>query len=61
MTGLPISTYFSAFKFKWLYDNVDEVQRAVDNDLCLFGTVDSWLIYKLTGGPDVGVHVTDVR
>ncbi|KAG1670961.1 hypothetical protein FOA52_011396 [Chlamydomonas sp. UWO 241] len=60
-TGLPISTYFSAYKFKWLYDNVDDVQRAVDSGDACFGTVDSWLIYMLTGGVHgEGVHVTDI-
>eukprot|EP00195_Chlamydomonas_chlamydogama_P007939 CAMPEP_0202896430 /NCGR_PEP_ID=MMETSP1392-20130828/5443_1 /ASSEMBLY_ACC=CAM_ASM_000868 /TAXON_ID=225041 /ORGANISM="Chlamydomonas chlamydogama, Strain SAG 11-48b" /LENGTH=510 /DNA_ID=CAMNT_0049581793 /DNA_START=69 /DNA_END=1601 /DNA_ORIENTATION=- len=60
VTGLPISTYFSAFKFKWMYDNVPAVREAVDADLACFGTVDSWLIYQLTGGSSRGVHVTDV-
>ncbi|KAG1665665.1 hypothetical protein FOA52_005455 [Chlamydomonas sp. UWO 241] len=60
-TGLPISTYFSAYKFKWMYDNVDDVTRAVDAGDACFGTVDSWLIYMLTGGAHSGgVHVTDV-
>src|SRR6056300_417288 len=54
-TGLPIATYFSLSKILWLLRNIDEVQVAKsDNDLC-FGTVDSWLLYKLTGN-----HVTDV-
>lgn len=54
-TGLPIATYFSLSKILWLLRNVDEVNKAkLDNDLC-FGTIDSWLLYKLTGN-----HVTDV-
>jgi len=54
-TGLPIATYFSLSKILWLMRNVDEVKQAhEDNDLC-FGTVDSWLLFKLTGE-----HVTDV-
>lgn len=60
VTGLPISTYFSAFKFKWLYDNVEVVKQAVDAGDALFGTMDSWLIYQMTGGARDGVHVTDV-
>jgi glycerol kinase len=60
VTGLPISTYFSAFKFKWLYENVEAVKKAVDEDMACFGTMDSWLIYQLTGGAGKGVHVTDV-
>ncbi|KAI1286055.1 Glycerol kinase 3 [Halotydeus destructor] len=54
-TGLPISTYFSAFKLKWLIDNVPEVRQAMEEKRLMFGTVDSWLLYKLTGQ-----HVTDV-
>ena len=54
-TGLPVATYFSLSKILWLLRNIDEVQIARSNsDLC-FGTVDSWLLYKLTGN-----HVTDV-
>ena len=54
-TGLPVATYFSLSKILWLLRNIDEVQIAKsNNDLC-FGTVDSWLVYKLTGN-----HVTDV-
>lgn len=59
VTGLPISTYFSAFKVKWLLDNVPEVQTAVEEGDAMIGTVDSWLIYNLTGGVGKGVHVTD--
>uniref|UniRef100_A0A0N5CDF3 Probable glycerol kinase n=1 Tax=Strongyloides papillosus TaxID=174720 RepID=A0A0N5CDF3_STREA len=54
-TGLPIHPYFSALKLRWLIDNVDEVKKAYDNDTLLVGTVDSWLIWKLTG-----IHATDV-
>lgn len=43
--GLPISTYFSAVKLNWLMDNVDEVKNAIKDNKCLFGTVDSWLIW----------------
>jgi len=54
-TGLPIATYFSLSKILWLLRNVEQVQIAKsNNDLC-FGTIDSWLLYKLTGN-----HVTDV-
>lgn len=44
-TGLPISTYFSAVKLRWLMDNVDEVRDAVKSHRAMFGTVDSWLIW----------------
>jgi len=60
VTGLPISTYFSGFKFAWMYENVPAVKAAVDEDMACFGTIDSWLIWQLTGGPQGGVHVTDV-
>lgn len=60
LCGLPISTYFSAVKAKWLIDNVPEVKTAMDEKTCLFGTIDTWLIWNLTGGPKGGLHVTDV-
>lgn len=44
-TGLPISTYFSAVKLRWLLDNVDEVRQAVLSERAMFGTVDSWIIW----------------
>ncbi|MBN3321448.1 GLPK kinase, partial [Atractosteus spatula] len=59
-TGLPISTYFSAVKLRWLMDNVEEVHSAVLSGRAMFGTVDSWLIWCLTGGRHGGVHCTDV-
>ncbi|KAK6915086.1 Carbohydrate kinase, FGGY, C-terminal [Dillenia turbinata] len=58
--GLPISTYFSALKLLWLLENVDQVRDAVKAGDALFGTVDTWLIWNLTGGVEGGVHVTDV-
>lgn len=58
--GLPITTYFSAVKLRWMLDNVPTVKEHHDNETALFGTVDSWLIYNLTGGNDGGIHVTDV-
>lgn len=54
-TGLPMSTYFSAFKLKWLMDNVSEVKQALNENRLLFGTVDSWILWNLTGR-----HLTDV-
>ncbi|XP_012871001.1 PREDICTED: glycerol kinase-like [Dipodomys ordii] len=59
-TGLPLSTYFSAVKLRWLLDNALRVQKAVEEKRALFGTVDSWLIWSLTGGVRGGVHCTDV-
>lgn len=54
-TGLPMSTYFSAFKLKWLIENVDQVKTALKENRLLFGTVDSWVLWNLTGQ-----HLTDV-
>ncbi|XP_063809535.1 glycerol kinase isoform X1 [Pseudophryne corroboree] len=59
-TGLPLSTYFSAVKLRWLLDNVEEIQNAVAEGRAMFGTVDSWIIWNLTGGKHGGVHCTDV-
>jgi len=58
--GLPISPYFSGVKLRWLLDNVPAVSVAVDEGRCLFGTVDTWLLWNLTGGAAGGLHLTDV-
>jgi glycerol kinase len=58
--GLPMSTYFSATKLRWLLQNVPEIATAARAGRALFGTIDTWLIWNLTGGPDGGTHVTDV-
>ena len=58
-TGLPVATYFSASKLKWLLDNVAGARKRAEAGELLAGTIDSWLIWKLTGGPKGGVHVTD--
>jgi glycerol kinase len=59
-TGLPIATYFSGPKIKWILDNVDGVRAKAENGDVLFGNIDTWVIWQVTGGPDGGVHVTDV-
>lgn len=59
-TGLPLATYFSGLKVKWLLDNFPDIREAADKGDALFGNMDSWLIWHLTGGVDGGVHVTDV-
>ncbi|XP_077088365.1 glycerol kinase 3 isoform X4 [Siphateles boraxobius] len=59
-TGLPISTYFSAVKLRWLMDNVEKIHEAMLSHKAMFGTIDSWLIWCLTGGKKGGVHCTDV-
>lgn len=43
--GLPVSTYFSALKIKWMMDNIPKVKQAMDENRCLFGNIDSWLIW----------------
>jgi len=58
--GLPLATYFSGPKARWILDNVDGVRSRAENGDVLFGNIDSWLIWNLTGGTDGGVHVTDV-
>jgi len=59
-TGLPLASYFSGMKLKWLLDNVPDARaRAKAGDL-LFGTIDTWLLWNLTGGPQGGLHITDV-
>jgi glycerol kinase len=58
--GLPLATYFSGPKIKWILENVDGVREAAGRGDALFGNVDTWIIWWLTGGPDGGVHVTDV-
>ncbi|GGS08530.1 MULTISPECIES: glycerol kinase GlpK [Streptomyces] len=58
--ALPPSTYFSALRIRWLFDHVKGVeQRARDGEV-LFGTMESWLLWNLTGGADGGLHLTDV-
>ncbi|MBE0688761.1 MAG: glycerol kinase GlpK [Anaerolineae bacterium] len=56
-TGLPISTYFSGTKLIWLLENVDGLRAAAQRGDALFGTIDSWLVWNMTGGK---VHITDV-
>jgi glycerol kinase len=59
-TGLPIATYFSGPKIKWILDNVDGVRARAESGDVVFGNIDTWVIWLLTGGPDGGAHVTDV-
>lgn len=58
-TGLPIAAYFSGPKLKWLLDNVAGLRKKAESGKAIFGNIDSWLIWHLTGGPDGGTHVTD--
>lgn len=48
-TGLPVSTYFTLFKILWLIENVPQVAKAIQEDDIMFGTIDSWVVYNLTG------------
>lgn len=59
-TGLPIATYFSGPKIKWILDNVPEARATAAKGEALFGTMETWIIWWLTGGPNGGSHVTDV-
>jgi glycerol kinase len=59
-TGLPIATYFSGPKIKWILDNVDGARAQAESGDLLFGNIDTFVIWQLTGGTDGGVHVTDV-
>ena len=59
-TGLPLATYFSGPKIQWLLDNVAGVREAAQRGEAVFGNIDTWLIWNLTGGVRGGIHVTDV-
>jgi glycerol kinase len=59
-TGLPPATYFSGAKIQWIFEQVEGVREAAQNGEAIVGTVDSWVIWNLTGGVDGGAHVTDV-
>ncbi len=58
--GLPLATYFSGPKVKWILDNVDGARAKAEAGDLVFGNIDTWCIWNLTGGPNGGVHVTDV-
>jgi glycerol kinase len=59
-TGLPLATYFSAVKLIWMLENVPGLREKAEKGEALFGNMDTWLIWKLSGGTKGGVHVTDV-
>jgi glycerol kinase len=58
--GLPLATYFSGPKVRWMLDNVDGLREEAEKGNAVFGNIDTWLIWNLTGGPKGGAHVTDV-
>ncbi|QAY64543.1 glycerol kinase [Xylanimonas allomyrinae] len=60
IVGLPLATYFSGPKVKWILDNVAGAREAAERGDLLFGNTDAWVLWNMTGGPDGGVHVTDV-
>ena len=59
-TGLPITTYFSCTKVRWILDHVPGLQQKAERGEVLFGNIDTWVIWNLTGGPNGGLHITDV-
>lgn len=59
-TGLPLATYFSGLKIRWILEEVAGARAQAETGDLLFGNIDTFLIWHLTGGPDGGVHVTDV-
>ncbi len=59
-SGLPPATYFSGAKIRWILDRVEGLRRAASQGEVLFGTVDTWVLWNLTGGPRGGVHLTDL-
>jgi glycerol kinase len=58
--GLPLATYFSGPKVRWILENVDGAREKADAGDLAFGNMDTWLIWNLTGGTDGGLHITDV-
>lgn len=60
ITGLPLATYFSGSKMNWILDNAEGARALAEQGDLLAGTMDSWLVWNLTGGPHGGAHVTDV-
>jgi glycerol kinase len=59
-TGLPLSTYFSGLKLRWILENVPDARAKAATGELLFGNIDTFLVWSLTGGPRSGVHITDV-
>ena len=58
--GLPLATYFSGPKVRWILDNVEGVREAAEQGRAIFGNIDTWVIWNLTGGVNGGLHITDV-
>ncbi|NEU14186.1 glycerol kinase GlpK [Methylobacterium sp. BTF04] len=60
ITGLPLASYFSGLKLRWLLDHVPGAREKAEAGDVLFGNIDTWLVWNLTGGVDGGLHITDV-
>ncbi|WP_336487520.1 glycerol kinase GlpK [Methylobacterium nigriterrae] len=60
LTGLPLASYFSGLKLRWLLDHVEGAREKAQAGDVLFGNIDTWLVWNLTGGPEGGLHLTDV-
>ncbi|WP_309615111.1 glycerol kinase GlpK [Salinibacterium sp.] len=60
IVGLPLATYFAGPKIMWILEFIDGARRAADRGELMFGTIDTWLLWNMTGGVDGGIHVTDV-
>ncbi|NIH82509.1 glycerol kinase GlpK [Amycolatopsis viridis] len=58
-TGLPLATYFSGPKVKWILDNVEGARERAEAGDLVFGNMDTWVVWNMTGGPEGGVHITD--
>jgi glycerol kinase len=59
-TGLPLTTYFSGLKLRWILEHVQGIREQAEAGDVLFGNIDSFLVWHLTGGPHGGIHITDV-
>ncbi len=59
-TGLPLASYFSALKLQWILDNVPDARAKAESGDAIFGTIDTWVLWNLTGGVDGGLHASDV-
>jgi glycerol kinase len=59
-TGLPLATYFSGLKIRWILNNVKGARELAEAGDLLFGNIDSYMVWKLTGGTNGGIHITDV-
>ena len=60
IVGLPLATYFSGTKIVWILENVEGAREKAEAGDLIFGTTDTWVLWNLTGGPEGGVHATDV-